>query len=59
MGLLKKDDGWRLPNEIWEQRKRSYSRASRIAEGRNPTVSDRAAMDTILFVVRTAANETP
>ena len=30
MGMVKQDDGWRLPDELWEQMHRYYRLASRI-----------------------------
>ena len=54
MGLLKKDDGWRLPDEIWDQREPLLPPRKPHPLGcHNPRVSDRAAMDAILFVLRT------
>ena len=54
MGLLKSDDGWRLPDEMWEQMEPLLPpRKPHPLGGHNPRVSDRAAMDAILFVLRT------
>lgn len=54
MGLLKKDDGWRLPDEIWAQMEPLLPPRKPHPLGcHNPRVSDRAAMDAILFVLRT------
>jgi transposase len=54
MGMLKKDDGWRLPDEIWEQMEPLLPARKRHVLGcPNPRVSDRAAMNAILFVLRT------
>lgn len=54
MGLLKNDDGWRLPDEMWEQMEPLLpARKPHPLGGHNPRVSDRAAMDAILFVLRT------
>lgn len=54
MGLLKSDDGWRLPDEMWEQMEPLLpARKPHPLGGHNPRVSDRAAMDAILFVLRT------
>jgi CPA2 family monovalent cation:H+ antiporter-2 len=54
MGLLKNDDGWRLPDEIWGQMEPLLPpRKPHPRGGHNPRVSDRAAMDAILFVLRT------
>lgn len=54
MGLVKSDDGWRLPDELWEQMAPLLPpRNPHPLGGHNPRVSDRAAMDAILFVLRT------
>lgn len=54
MGLLKNDDGWRLPDEMWEQIEPLLPlRKPHPLGGHNPRVNDRAAMDAILFVLRT------
>jgi len=54
MGLLKNDDGWRLPDEMWEQMEPLLpARKPHPLGGHNPRVSDRAAMEAILFVLRT------
>lgn len=54
MGMLTKDDGWRLSDEIWEQMEPLLPpRKPHPLGGHNPRVSDRAAMDAILFVLRT------
>lgn len=54
MGLVKNDDGWRLPDEMWEQMQPLLPpRKPHPLGGHNPRVSDRAAMDAILFVLRT------
>jgi transposase len=54
MGLLKSDDGWRLPDEIWGQMEPLLPpRKPHPLGGHNPRVSDRAAMNAILFVLRT------
>lgn len=54
MGLLKNDDGWRLPDEIWGQMEPLLPPRKPHPLGcHNPRVSDRAAMDAILFVLRT------
>lgn len=54
MGLVKSDDGWRLPDEMWEQMEPLLPpRKPHPLGGHNPRVSDRAAMDAILFVLRT------
>jgi len=52
--LVKSDDGWRLPDELWEQMDPLLPpRKPHPLGGHNPRVSDRAAMDAILFVLRT------
>lgn len=54
MGLVKSDDGWRLPDELWGQMEPLLPpRKPHPLGGHNPRVSDRAAMDAILFVLRT------
>jgi transposase len=54
MGLLKSDDDWRLPDEIWEQMEPLLPPRKPHPLGcHNPRVSDRTAMDAILFVLRT------
>ena len=54
MGMLKKDDHWRLPDEIWGQMEPLLPcRKPHPLGCHNPRVSDRAAMDAILFVLRT------
>jgi transposase len=54
MGMLKNDDGWRLPDEIWEQMAPLLPPRKPHPLGcHNPRVSDRAAMDAIFFVLRT------
>jgi hypothetical protein len=54
MGMLKRDDGWRFPDEIWGQMEPlSPPRKQHALGGHNPRVSDRSAMDAILFVLRT------
>ena len=54
MGMLKKDDGWRLPEEIWEQMEPLLPPRKPHPLGcHRPRVSDRAAMNAILFVLRT------
>jgi len=46
MGLVKNDDGWRLPDELWEQMEPLLPpRKPHPLGGHNPRVSDRAAMD--------------
>ena len=54
MGLLKQDDGWRLPDEIWEQMEPLLPLRKPHPLGcHNLRVSDRTAVDAILFVLRT------
>lgn len=54
MGLLMRDDGWRLPDQIWDQMEPLLPpRKPHPLGGHNPRVSDRAAIDAILFVLRT------
>ena len=54
MGLLTKDDGWRISDMWWEQIQALLpSRKSHPLGCHNPRVSDRSAMDAILFVLRT------
>jgi len=54
MGMLMQDDGWRLPDEIWEQMAPLLpARKPHRLGCHNPRVSDRAAMNAILFVLRT------
>ena len=54
MGLLTKDDGWRLSDEIWEQMEPLLPpRKPHPLGGHNPRVSDRSAMNAIFFVLRT------
>lgn len=54
MGLVAKDDGWRIPEELWEkiQPLLPPPKPHRF-RGHNPAVCPRAAMDSILFVLRT------
>ena len=48
------DDGWRLPDELWEQIVPFLPPGKPHPLGcHNPRVSDRAAMEAILFVLRT------
>ena len=56
MGLLKRDDGWRLPDEIWEVMEPLMPPRKPHPLGcHRPRVSDRAAMNAIFFVLRTGA----
>jgi transposase len=54
MGMVKQDDGWRLPDRLWAQMEPLLPPRKPHPLGcHNPRVSDRAAMDAILFVLRT------
>jgi transposase len=54
MGMVKQDDGWRLPDKLWAQMEPLLPPRKPHPLGcHNPRVSDRAAMDAILFVLRT------
>lgn len=54
MGLITKDDGWRIPDEIWEQLDPLLPKRKPHPLGcHNPRVPDRDAMNAILFVLRT------
>lgn len=54
MGMIKDDDGWRLPDRLWAQMEPLLPPRKPHPLGcHNPRVSDRAAMDAILFVLRT------
>lgn len=54
MGMLRKNDGWRLPDEIWEQMEPLLPPRKPHPLGcHRPRVSDRAAMNAIFFVLRT------
>jgi transposase len=56
MGLIKPDDGWRLPDELWQQMAPLLpARKAHPLGCHNPRVSDRAAMNAILFALRTGA----
>jgi transposase len=56
MGMVKQDDGWRLPDELWAQMEPLLPPRKPHPLGcHNPRVSDRAAMNAILFVLRTGA----
>ncbi len=57
MGMIKQDDGWRLPDVIWEQMEPLLpSRKSHPLGCHNPRVPDRSAMDAIFFVLRTGTH---
>lgn len=54
MGLVKKDDGWRMPDELWAKLEPLLpSRPAHPLECHNPRVPDRSAMDAILLALRT------
>ena len=54
MGLIAKDDGWRIPEEVWEKMEPLLPKAALHPLGcHNPPVSPRQAMEGILFVLRT------
>jgi transposase len=54
MGLVSKDDGWRMPNWLWARIEPLLpARPSHPLGCHNPRVPDRDAMDSILLVLRT------
>jgi transposase len=54
MGVVRKDDGWRIPDELWKRIERLLpARKAHPKRGHNPRVPDRMAMDAIFFVLRT------
>lgn len=54
MGLVVEDDGWRIPDELWDQIVPLIPPGKPHPLGcHNPRVADRSAMDAILFVLRT------
>jgi hypothetical protein len=54
MGLVARDDGWRVPDEAWERMEPLLpERPSHPLGCHNPRVPDRDAMDAILLVLRT------
>ena len=54
MGLVSKDDGWRLSDELWARMQPLLPERPPHPLGcHNPRVPDRAAMDAILLVLRT------
>jgi transposase len=56
MGMVKQDDGWRLPDALWDQMEPILPPRKPHPLGcHRPRVSDRAAMNAILFVLRTGA----
>jgi hypothetical protein len=60
MGLVKKDDGWRIPEELWQQMEPLLPPRPKHPLGcHNPRVPDRAAMNAILLVLERAYTATP
>ena len=56
MGLIKPDDGWQLPDELWQQMAPLLpARKAHPLGCHNPRVSDRSAMNATVFVLRTEA----
>lgn len=54
MGLVDRDDGWRMPGWLWEKIEPLLpDRPSHPLGCHNPRVDDRAAMNAILLVLRT------
>ncbi|MBA3400599.1 MAG: IS5 family transposase [Actinobacteria bacterium] len=54
MGLVLKDDGWRIPDEVWAQMEPLLpERPAHPLGCHNPRVPDRDAMNAILLVLRT------
>jgi transposase len=54
MGLVERDDGWRMPDVLWAQIEPLLpARKSHPLGCHNPRVPDRSAMNAILFVLRT------
>jgi transposase len=54
MGLVIEDDGWRIPNKVWEQMEPLLPAPPAHPLGcHRPRVPDRAAMNAILLVLRT------
>jgi transposase len=54
MGLVTKDDKWRIPDALWEKMEPLLPpRKAHPNGGHNPRVPDRDAMNAILFVLRT------
>lgn len=54
MGLVDRDDGWRMPDWLWERVKPLLpARPEHPLGCHNPRVPDRDAMDAILLVLRT------
>jgi transposase len=56
MGLVIKDDGWRIPDSLWEMMEPLLPKRKAHTLGcHNPRVPDRAAMNGILFLLRTGS----
>lgn len=54
MGLVSKDDGWRVPDRTWERMEGLLpARPAHPLGCHNPRVPDRCALDAILLVLRT------
>jgi putative transposase len=54
MGLISRDDGWRMPDWLWETIEPLLPpRPAHPLGCHNPQVPDRDAMDPILLVLRT------
>ena len=54
MGLVQRDDGWRIPDSLWRELEPLLPERKAHPLGcHNPRVPDRAAMNAILFVLRT------
>ena len=55
MGIIVSDDGWRIPDALWEQMEPLIPapKDKHPLGCHRPRVSDRAALDAILFVLRT------
>ena len=54
MGLVAKDDGWRIPDTLWRKMEPLLPPRKPHPLGcHNPRVPDRSAMNAILFVLRT------
>ena len=54
MGLVMKDDGWRIPDALWQRIEPLLpARPPHPLGCHNPRVPDRAAMNAILLVLRT------
>jgi transposase len=54
MGLVQRDDGWRIPDTLWRELEPLIPAGKSHPLGcHNPRVPNRAAMNAILFVLRT------